>query len=173
MISDEITAGHGRVTAEPLPQGGGAMNATTNRQSADCKVGYGNPPVEKRFRKGQSGNPRGRPRGTGTRRLAAIVMKEAYRTVPVKQGDRIERVPTIQAVIRAGFANAIRGNGPSQRIFVDLIRFCEQELAAQAAAEAKENPKPPMSKNEIARRIAFMLNKYGPRKNEPTKDEPE
>ena len=26
------------------------------------KVGYGNPPVETRFRKGESGNPRGRPR---------------------------------------------------------------------------------------------------------------
>jgi Family of unknown function (DUF5681) len=27
------------------------------------QVGYGKPPVHSRFRKGQSGNPRGRPRG--------------------------------------------------------------------------------------------------------------
>jgi hypothetical protein len=28
-----------------------------------CRVGYGNPPAEHRFRKGQSGNPGGRPKG--------------------------------------------------------------------------------------------------------------
>ena len=28
------------------------------------KVGYGNPPQHTRFKKGQSGNPRGRPKGT-------------------------------------------------------------------------------------------------------------
>lgn len=30
-------------------------------------VGYGRPPEETRFKKGQSGNPRGRPKGSKTR----------------------------------------------------------------------------------------------------------
>ena len=33
-------------------------------ESADEKVGYGRPPVATRFRPGQSGNPRGRPKGS-------------------------------------------------------------------------------------------------------------
>ena len=33
-------------------------------QSPDEKVGYGRPPVATRFRPGQSGNPRGRPKGS-------------------------------------------------------------------------------------------------------------
>jgi len=33
-------------------------------QARDYAVGYGKPPVETRFQKGQSGNPQGRPRGT-------------------------------------------------------------------------------------------------------------
>jgi hypothetical protein len=33
-------------------------------QPRDYAVGYGKPPVETRFQKGQSGNPQGRPRGT-------------------------------------------------------------------------------------------------------------
>ena len=33
-------------------------------QPRDYPVGYGKPPAESRFQKGQSGNPGGRPRGT-------------------------------------------------------------------------------------------------------------
>ncbi len=40
-------------------------------QSRDYTVGYGKPPVENRFQKGQSGNPGGRRRGTKT--LAALL----------------------------------------------------------------------------------------------------
>ena len=36
---------------------------TDGRDGDDDAVGYGRPPVSTRFRKGQSGNPRGRPRG--------------------------------------------------------------------------------------------------------------
>jgi hypothetical protein len=35
-------------------------------QSRDYAVGYGKPPMENRFQKGQSGNPGGRPRRTKT-----------------------------------------------------------------------------------------------------------
>ena len=53
------------------------------------QVGYGKPPVHTRFRKGQSGNPGGRPRGITAGRAAALALKEAYRPVNVKAGDRI------------------------------------------------------------------------------------
>src|SRR5262245_32181203 len=36
---------------------------TENEDSTQEMVGYRNPPLGSRFRKGQSGNPRGRPRG--------------------------------------------------------------------------------------------------------------
>jgi hypothetical protein len=42
-----------------------------DEQSRDHAVGYGKPPVESRFQKGQSGNPGGRPGGTKT--LAALL----------------------------------------------------------------------------------------------------
>ena len=40
-------------------------------QTRDYAVGYGKPPVETRFQKGQSGNPEGRPRGR--RSLVALL----------------------------------------------------------------------------------------------------
>src|SRR5258708_37182187 len=44
---------------------------TVDEQSQGYAVGYGLPPVETRFQKGQSGNPGGRRRGTRT--LAALL----------------------------------------------------------------------------------------------------
>ena len=33
-----------------------------SKDSADYDIGYGKPPEDTRFKKGQSGNPRGRPK---------------------------------------------------------------------------------------------------------------
>jgi hypothetical protein len=40
--------------------------------SPPYNVGYGKPPVQTRFRKGQSGNPKGR--GKGSRNFATVFM---------------------------------------------------------------------------------------------------
>ena len=41
------------------------MNHPDNAEGLDTeRVGYGNPPKHTRFRKGESGNPQGRPKGT-------------------------------------------------------------------------------------------------------------
>jgi hypothetical protein len=131
-----------------------------NPRSDSYDVGYGKPPVHSRFCKGQSGNPRGRPRGANTGGLKEIFLKEAHRTVRVREGDRIEQIPAVRALIRVMIASAAKGNGPAQRTCIEVLRLCEQELANQAAAgphgKAAERP---LSDIEIARRIAFLLNK--------------
>jgi hypothetical protein len=135
-------------------------NASQTSGITDYEVGYGKPPVAKRFRKGRSGNPRGRPRGTTARRLEAIILKEAYRLVKVKEGDNVELVPAIRAILRSQIAHAAKGNGPAQRALIESVRASEQELASQAAAEVKEKAaERPLSDLEKARRIAFILNK--------------
>lgn len=70
-------------------------------ESSDYDVGYGKPPGGTRFKPGQSGNPRGRPKGSKNRpkpepherRLRAIVLEEAYRTVKVNDAERQVRLP--------------------------------------------------------------------------------
>src|SRR5579872_3351434 len=127
--------------AKIVLRGGGIMSCV-------YEVGYGKPPVHTRFRKGQSGNPRGRPRGTKAGRLEAIILKEAYRYVRVKEGDSIERVPAIQVMVRAMFTHGARGNGPTQRAFIEVARQSEHGLVARAVAAAKdqaaEHPRSPL-----------------------------
>jgi len=76
---------------------------------------YRNPPIEHRFRKGISGNPKVRPRkiptlvstkiggqpGIGFEdRIKSLAIEEAYRIITIREGDGVERIPVIQAIFR-------------------------------------------------------------------------
>jgi Family of unknown function (DUF5681) len=82
------------------------MSDRPNDEGGDFEVGYGKPPLRTRFRKGQSGNPGGRPRGITAGRAKALALKEAYRRVNVKAGDRIIALPALQAILRSQVALA-------------------------------------------------------------------
>jgi hypothetical protein len=58
---------------------------TSQDTSAACEVGYGKPPRHTQFRKGQSGNPGGRPRRRPVQRANALVLAEAYRSVVIRE----------------------------------------------------------------------------------------
>ena len=59
------------------------------KKPGDYPVGYGRPPSHTRFRKGVSGNPGGRPRGMTAVRANRLALQEAYRLIPVREGDEI------------------------------------------------------------------------------------
>src|SRR5262245_3619190 len=91
-------------------------NPMTSRKSksAAYEVGYGKPPRHTRFRKGQSGNPSGRPRRTATQQAKALALREAYRRITVKDGGRALALPAIQAILRSQIALAAKGNVQAQ-----------------------------------------------------------
>ncbi len=96
------------------------------------EVGYAKPPAATRFKPGQSGNPRGRPKGAkNTRpafneeRMKAIILDEAYRTITVRDGDRNVTVPMAQAIMRSLAVNAAKGQHRAQRLFAELLASVE------------------------------------------------
>lgn len=64
---------------------------------AAAKVGYGNPPLHSRFKPGQSGNPKGRPRGK--RNLAGEIERAMAMPVPVTINGKRKKVSTITALV--------------------------------------------------------------------------
>ena len=106
---------------------GAGLTATTGDD-----VGYGKPPAHGRFKPGQSGNPRGRPKGAKNKRprlneerLKDIILDEAYREITVRDGDRNIAVPMAQTVIRAMSVKAAKGDHRSQRLFAELLASTE------------------------------------------------
>jgi hypothetical protein len=72
------------------------------------KVGYKCPPKHSRFKAGQSGNPRGRPRGSV--HFASSFRKKWMRKVPVKKNGRTQHMTVIEAVSERLVNTLLTGN---------------------------------------------------------------
>jgi len=131
------------------------MTASNNSEKGPYRV----PPVKFRFKKGASGNLKGRPRkeralvatkfggqpGIGFEsRIKGIAIEEAYRLISIPDGNRVERISLIQAILRKIGVNAANGNARAQKIILDLVLGAEAERSAasaellRAAVEGKE-----------------------------------
>ena len=103
------------------------MNANAKRRPPqDYAVGYRRPPVRSQFRKGQSGNPRGRPPGR-TRDIPFTPLDQVIRNAingPLSMTVNGKKVTTtrLDGVLQRLIADALRGDHQATRILAQLIR---------------------------------------------------
>lgn len=98
------------------------------------EVGFAKPPVATRFKLGQSGNLKGRPKGKKSKlpgmaeeRLKSLILQEAYRDVPIIERGRPKKVSMIEANIRALAVNGAKGNNRAANIFTTAVLKIEEE----------------------------------------------
>jgi hypothetical protein len=72
------------------------------------KVGYGKPPSRTQFVKGQSGNPKGRPKGS--QNLATILTKVSRELVKVIENGRTRYITKFQATMLQLVNKAVSGD---------------------------------------------------------------
>jgi hypothetical protein len=122
-------------------------------------VGYGKPPVHTRFRKGQSGNRRGRPVKMPVRRAKALALAEAYRGVAVVENGMAVPLTALQAIMRRQVALALEGHGPAQRAVIEAVMGIEEEeaMAAQKHDAGKAKPHGQDDHAGAIDRIAVLL----------------
>lgn len=109
------------------------LGKKTLRVGPGYEVGFAKTPTSTRFKPGQSGNPKGRPRGSKNKkpalnaeRLKGIILDEAYRGIAVRDGDRNVTIPMAQAVMRSLAVNAAKGQHRAQRLFSELLVSTER-----------------------------------------------
>jgi hypothetical protein len=85
----------------------GAPQKRPARRSSDS-VGYGKPPRGHQFQPGQSGNPKGRPKGT--KNTATLLREILDRKVEMRIGGRIRKVSVREAMLTRFAETALKGD---------------------------------------------------------------
>ena len=104
------------------------------------QVGYKRPPVHSRFRKGSSGNPKGRPKGT--KNLSTDLNEVLQERITVREGDRNKRMSKQRAIVMTLVTKTLKGDQRSANTLLNtMFRFL-------GSADAAEDVEQPLDANE-------------------------
>lgn len=74
------------------------------------KIGYKNPPEERKWKKGQSGNPKGKPKGTPNRSTIVSKWLEVEETVQNPLTKKMQKLTQEDLITLAQISQARKGN---------------------------------------------------------------
>lgn len=114
-----------------LPEGEPDNQPKSEDQADTYSVGYGRPPAHSRWRKGQSGNPRGRKKGEHN--LHTVVRREIGETIQISEAGKPKRITKLEAVVKSLMAHSIKGNPRHTTILLAVVK----ELPDQDLQHAK------------------------------------
>lgn len=107
------------------------------------KVGKGRPPKHGQFKPGQSGNPRGRPKGSKKKskgfeaQFDKLLLEEAARSIEIQENGKPAKIATIQAVVRVMNNKALKGNVSAAKLVTGMVQNAESSLVDKLYSEAK------------------------------------
>ena len=107
------------------------MSDTKNRDDA---VGYGKPPKSGQFRKGQSGNPKGRPKGSLD--YKTYVKQMLATRVTINEGGCRKRVSSLQATLMRLAEKSLNGDMKAIEKVLSLAGEMAIELEARRESRA-------------------------------------
>jgi len=94
--------------------------------AGDYEVGYGKPPKHSQFKKGQSGHPAGRPKGT--RNLKTDLTEELAERILIREGGRAIKVSKQRALIKSLTAKALQGDTRAATLVLNMVwKIMEKE----------------------------------------------
>ena len=108
--------------------------ASKREKSSEYSVGYGKPPKHAQFRKGQSGNPNGRPKGTLN--FATVLTRTLREQVVINENGRRQTVTKLEAAVKQLVNKSASGDLAALRQLVMLVQMAEERVLEGAAPTA-------------------------------------
>lgn len=88
-------------------------------------IGYGRPPLHTRFKPGQSGNPKGRPKHR--KNISTVVSEVLNERIKIREGNKIKSMSKSEAIARSMVLRALKGDTKSFTSVMDLDEKIRQE----------------------------------------------
>jgi hypothetical protein len=101
-----------------------------SEKKGDYEVGYGKPPRDTRFPKGQSGNPRGRP--PGAKNLKTLLSEALNEPVIVTENGGCRKVTKRQAIVTQLVNRSATADFRAIKILLDIVRDIERQTEPTA-----------------------------------------
>jgi hypothetical protein len=115
-------------------------NRKQQRSKADAanfEVGYGKPPPHTRFKRGQSGNPKGRPKGV--RNFKTDLRATLNAPVKLTSDGKPRKVSTQVAILMRLREKALRGDGRALDRYLALAQAYDDGHSVNATSLAAED----------------------------------
>lgn len=103
-----------------------------NRPDRTYTVGRGKPPQKTKFKKGQSGNPKGRPKGS--KNFASTIQAELKRRVMVSEDGQRKRITKREAVAKQLVNKAAAGDHKAIPVLLREVLSHEAESTGEAGS---------------------------------------
>lgn len=84
------------------------------------EIGYRRPPASGQFRKGQSGNPKGRPKGSNN--LLTIIERELAQSIVVSENGRKKTITRMEAIGKRLISDALQGDRKAQLTLFEILK---------------------------------------------------
>ncbi len=104
----------------------------TNDKKTSYTVGYGKTPQHTRFKPGQSGNPKGKPRGA--KNLSTIVGNAIKEKVVVTENGKRKSVSKLEVAVKQLVNKAASGDQKALLQLLPLVQLIEGHAEAAAIA---------------------------------------
>jgi Family of unknown function (DUF5681) len=98
----------------------------------DYEIGYGKPPVGRPFKKGQSGNPRGRPRKDFSNLLVAALNEPVFVTT---EGER-RKITKSEAIVTQLVNKSTTADLRATKMLIDMLKQVEEKVVAAGLPRA-------------------------------------
>lgn len=121
----------------------------------DYEVGYGKPPNEHRFKKGQSGNPQGRPKGSLN--VATVVDRIMRERVVVNENGKRTTITKLEASVKQLLNKSASGDMRALQFTIGLVRYAEASL--ETVRQRENRPMEDLTDEELIEIIKGNGNK--------------
>jgi uncharacterized protein DUF5681 len=117
------------------PQKGGSGSSS----GASYRVGYGRPPKAHRFQPGESGNRKGRPKGS--KNTATLLREILDRKIEVRTGSTVRKISVREAMLTRFAESALKGDTKSAAFLLqryDMLETAQEHTMGIPTPEEQE-----------------------------------